>query len=185
LASQAATSSVHDPTLLSHSKSAKVLLWTYGLLLLTGVVHAIALRATIADWIIFDSEIDELSEVRTRVLAQILVVEAIDTVIIAIAWFVWPRIPRHTLTTPRGRIGAWISSLPILASLVTLNLGYHWLIRRFIGVPLVTDELLSTMDVLGFVAICVQPAIVEEWYCRRLVLDSLQSVMGPHVASCM
>jgi membrane protease YdiL (CAAX protease family) len=172
-----------DEYLQSRNTSLKILFSTFGLLLFTGIVHAVMLSLIATPSDLIDLEIGAVdADVRTRILIQVLIVEAIDTLIIAIAWLLWPRNSYPQVTAPRGRIAAWTAALPILAGLIGLNLGYHWIIRQFLGVPLVTDELMSSIDALSFVAVCLQPAIVEEWYCRRLALDSLQAVMGRHAA---
>jgi membrane protease YdiL (CAAX protease family) len=164
------------------SKSLTVLFWTYALLLLSGLLHAAVLAAGDFYDTNLEQDFDLVPDIRSRLLSHLLVVEVIDTIIIAISWLVWPKAERQPATPLRRRVISWLLSLPVLGGLIALNFGYHWLIRRFVGVPLVTDELFSTVDVLGFVAICLQPAIVEEWYCRRLALDSLRQIMGSHAA---
>jgi membrane protease YdiL (CAAX protease family) len=165
------TSSRHADTL---PTDLNLLFYTYAFLLVTGVLHASVLGATIDP----DAEFD--AALRTRVFAQILVVEGIDTLVIAVALYLsWGRW-RQPLPPQRRRIATWIGSLPLLAGLLALNFGYHALLREVLHLPLISDDLLSEFDSLAFLAICVQPAIVEEAYCRRFALDSLRVTTSTH-----
>jgi uncharacterized protein len=75
-----------------------------------------------------------------------------------------------------------MDAIPLLGSLLALNFGYHSVLRSWLGVPLISDELMDRFDLIAFVTICLQPAIVEELYCRRFALDILRVPVGRHAA---
>jgi membrane protease YdiL (CAAX protease family) len=151
---------------------------TYIILLATGIIHALVLGIAIQPK--RGQALDQSD--RNRVFTQILVVEAIDTVVIAWALITsWGRFTRPT-SPHRTRLAAWIVALPALGALLLLNLGYHALLREIIHRPLVSDQLMNRFDLISFVAICVQPAIVEEVYCRMFALDCLRGALGRHAA---
>jgi membrane protease YdiL (CAAX protease family) len=153
-----------------------LLFCTYTVLLLTGIIHALVLGFTVEHKNGFDQD------ARNRVFGQILVVEGIDTVVVA--WAVvaaWGRFSRE-LPPLRMRLTAWLVAIPVLAALLLLNVGYHAGLREIVHVPLISDRLTQRFDLVAFLAICVQPALVEEVYCRMFALDCLRGVLGRHAA---
>jgi membrane protease YdiL (CAAX protease family) len=158
--------------------SFNTLLVTYALLLAAGLIHAYVLGATI------DATDGIDRTVRKQVLWQMLIVEGIDTVIIAAALWKCRRGYAVDVWRPsqRTRILTWLSALPVLAGLMAINFGYHALLRDWLHIPLVADELMSQFDLLALVVICVQPAFVEEVYFRRLALDTLRGPVSLHGA---
>src|SRR5688572_3843961 len=110
-------------------QNVNLLFCTYTLLLVMGIVHALVLG------LLFDGDGGFDAKQRRQVFTQILVVEGIDTLIIAVALIKsWGRFTR-TLPRERVRVTAWLVSLPILAGLIAVNLAYHWLIRQWIQAP--------------------------------------------------
>ena len=75
------------------AKSIKVLIWTYGLLLLTGIVHA-GLASILID---SKRHIDDAA--RSLFLKQVLIAELIDTLVILVAWLIWPRISTRSASS--------------------------------------------------------------------------------------
>src|SRR5207244_148449 len=84
----------------------------------------------------------------------------------------------------RTRLRTWLVALPALAVLLAANWGYHWLLRSFIDAPRnptvfpFRRELSTWLVLLG----CVQPAIVEEIFCRFLALGILYRHTNIHTA---
>src|SRR5947208_3421151 len=76
----------------------------------------------------------------------------------------------------------WLVAVPLLGGMLLINLGYHAVLRELIHAPLLSDRLMQRFDLLAIVAICVQPAIVEEAYCRWFALDCLRGQLGTHAA---
>jgi uncharacterized protein len=149
-----------------------LLFGTYGVLLVIGLVHAYALG------VFHEPRHGVGRRDREAIFTQIL----IDTVIIAGAVIAsWGKLPKPT-PGQQTRIAAWVFALPVLGALLLLNLGYHALLRNILHVPLISDELTAQFDLLSFIAICVQPAIVEELYCRMFALDCLRGALGTHAA---
>ncbi len=158
------------------SDSLKLFFWSYGLLLLTGIIHALVLGLTVD----LEGPLDAAG--CARIIRQILVVEGIDTIVIGVTLALAWRRMLHTQPPHHVRITAWIASLPVVGGLIALNLAYHWVLRELLHVPVISDELLSQFDALAILAICVQPAIVEEAYFRLFALDSLRQIAGLHAA---
>jgi CAAX protease family protein len=170
------TSSLRTKKEKSPDKSLNLLLGTYAVLLVTGIVHALVLNFQ------FGGEHRLNHAERTEVFTQIAIVEAIDMVIIAGAVIAsWGQ---HARPRPRllNQLIAWGFSLPAVGGLLLINFGYHALLRNILHIPLVSDELFSRFDLIGLITICVQPAVVEELYCRLFALDCLRGVLGEHGA---
>ena len=72
----------------------------------------------------------------------------------------------------------------MLAGLLAVNYAYHLVIRKIIDVPLFFDQdvIASQLTGLSLLAVCVQPAIVEELFFRYLALGTLRRVTGTHLA---
>lgn len=154
----------------------KLLLGSYAILLVTGIVHALALAVRFHDV----AEVDDAT--RESVLWQVLFVEAIDTLVVVWALIRWNRDSSSVVPSPVSRMVSWLSAMPLLGVLLAINFGYHWLVRQFISSPFWAEELAEQFSWLSLLATCVQPAIVEEAYCRWFALDSLQGVTSRRAA---
>jgi membrane protease YdiL (CAAX protease family) len=116
-------------------------------------------------------------------LALLVTAEIADTILVIFALFKIPR-PGPQLRTEKQQIFGWLAGIPILAVLLLVNFGYHWLLREYLRLP---DDLfvprVGRKDFLVVLAtICIQPAIVEELFFRYLALGALRSVAGVHGA---
>jgi len=82
------------------------------------------------------------------------------------------------------RLAAWAAAVPLLGLLLLVNHGYHDLLRRVAGLPLVEDDIVaaSGLSLRLVLAYCVQPAVFEELFFRYLVLDTLRRPAGIHGA---
>ena len=112
----------------------------------------------------------------------LLVVEGLDTAIIlyGLARIPWPRLPE---SAGRRRLLAWLSAGPLLVGLLGINVGYHHLLRAWLQVPewaIDTDTTGSTGWTV--LAVCVQPALVEETFFRFLAIGLLCTVTQPRTA---
>jgi len=152
----------------------KVLMWSYVLLLATTIIHAVVMNETVGE----DREFDD--QVRTQVLIEMLAIEVVDTVIIGVAMFMCYGAVRLSPDPLGQQLRTWLIFVPLLGVLLLVNFQYHWLLRNFLQVPLIQDQLTTKYDWLLFLTYCVQPAIVEEVYCRGFVLNILRSVLGRH-----
>jgi uncharacterized protein len=114
-----------------------------------------------------------------ELLALVVILEAVDTVLILAAW-AWVGMKyREPSRSVSLRAAAWVLALPMLALALLLNVGYHHLLQQELGVapdPIkFTHGNLLTAWVL---AICLQPAVMEELFFRYLMFGALRSVMG-------
>ncbi len=115
-----------------------------------------------------------------KTLAEILVLEGIDTALILAAWawidVAWQE-PRRT---PLQRFRAWGLCLPLLGVALALNHGYHQLLLDWLQI--IPVDRIVARDRAGLpgwaIAICLQPAVVEELFFRYLAFGALRPVMG-------
>jgi membrane protease YdiL (CAAX protease family) len=117
-------------------------------------------------------------------LPPVVVLEAIDTLVVL--WALWrirvrPALPRKGLWS---RLLAWPAFVPVLLALLAFNYGYHWLLREAGHFDLIEPPWLAAPGTAAawFVALCVQPAIVEELFFRYLAIGVLRGVTGVHAA---
>jgi membrane protease YdiL (CAAX protease family) len=151
---------------------------SYIILLVIGIIHACALGFTVNPK--HRGGLDRSD--RNAMFTQIAVVEAIDTAVIAWAVYAtWGLIARPS-PPQSARITAWLLAIPALGALLALNFGYHALLRKIIHAPLISDEMMHQFDLIAFITICIQPAVVEEAYCRLFALDCLRGPLGRHAA---
>ncbi len=109
----------------------------------------------------------------------VIAVETIDAIILLIVWASCGS-ARLPIATGRYRLRAWLYAGPILAVYLTVNCLYHDAIREYIHI-----EWLKLPDPPGLTAMsvattCVQPAIVEEFFFRYLILGVLRRHCGVH-----
>lgn len=118
------------------------------------------------------------------VLVSSGIIEFLDTIIVIGAFFlirsnpVWPQI------SPRTKLIAWLTSVPLLALVLALNVGYHsWLAREF-QIESGLGGLASFRSLMPWtvLVICVQPAVVEEFFFRRLAMGSILEATSPMAA---
>jgi membrane protease YdiL (CAAX protease family) len=161
----------------SHT-SFDLLFKSYIILLVIGIIHACVLGFTVNP-----KHRGGLNRAdRNAMFTQIAVVETIDTAVIAWAVYATWGLMARPSPPQRLRITAWILAIPALGSLLALNIGYHALLRKMIHAPLVSDEMMHQFDLIAFLTICIQPAVVEEAYCRLFALDCLRGPLGRHAA---
>ena len=149
----------------------------FAVLLATSIAQRLAASAALGDG-------PPGPEALGRQLDFIIGAEVFDAVLVFAALF-W--VPSPAWPTRRGlarRLGAWALAVPLLAAALSLNVAYHAWVRDRLKLPLLDDALMSTFGWTPRVvfAICVQPAIVEELFFRRLALDTLAETSGTHAA---
>lgn len=115
-------------------------------------------------------------------LIRVLILEGVDTVLIFVAWFIANdrfREPRHSLSR---RSVAWVFSMPVLAGVLFFNVLYHRLLISWLGLEIIEPAIIRDNTLLTWwaIAICFQPAVMEELFFRYLMFGSLRTVMGGH-----
>lgn len=115
-------------------------------------------------------------------LPQILIVEFIDTLVVAAVWYAIS-VSRHPSPWQR-RWAAWPLAWLGLVGMLGINLAYHRLLRQLFAGPGIDSLLGVTAATLPwwFLALCIQPAFVEELFFRRLAVDALRPVLSGHGA---
>ena len=85
-----------------------------------------------------------------------------------------------------ARLAGWALSLPILLLMLTVNYAYHAALGRYLGIEPEGRFAIKDSDpgrlLLAVGVVCLQPAIVEELFFRRLALGTLRCEMGDHSA---
>jgi membrane protease YdiL (CAAX protease family) len=141
------------------------LFWLFGLMLITNVVLS---------WYFQHSgDVGHGKDVVFRSAAALTVAEAVDALMVLAAWALY----RHEIAPPRGigsrrRLG-WLLGLPVLVGLLIVNVAYHGFLLKLSGAKPEADLLLASGHYRWWLVtlICVQPAIVEELFFRRLTFD--------------
>lgn len=111
------------------------------------------------------------------------ILEGFDTALVLILLLLTWKPPKpQPVIGPRW--AAWLSGGPILAIMLGVNLGYHFLLRAI--VPTNPDLEVAELDLSdGWIAIllvCVQPAIIEEILFRYTILGHLRRFLNVHLA---
>lgn len=146
----------------------------YAALLVTSIVFAMVLRGKFSD-------VDELSDAdRIWLMYVTFVIQAIDTVIVILAWQKLQRPePPPSAASP---VAAWIAGLPLLALLLGLNFGYHGLLIQMVPSLDDPEEMLPGREWMYLISYGLQPAIVEEAFFRGLALDWFRTVTSTRAA---
>lgn len=152
---------------------------SFAVLVLTSAVLGIALVAARAA----AGADEDLSS--SQLLIWTGVAEGIDTVVV-LAALAWIAIPRPKDRPAAGsRLAAWLAfPVPILGLMLALNFGYHRWLRDAIGLIVIETPIGEDPSLLPwwFVVVCIQPAVVEELFFRRIALGTLRSYCGLHTA---
>jgi uncharacterized protein len=127
---------------------------------------------------------DKIHPSQGRVLAELLIFEGLDTILILFAWLWIPvgvRDPRKTFTRYMAICGIFT---PILAICLLINVSYHWLLWQYLNIVPVGQIYAHDRSYIWWwlAAICFQPAIIEELFFRGLAFGALRSVTGAQTA---
>lgn len=153
------------PDLPEHT-AASALFWVFGLLLATNVGLAWALSD-------LPDETPWAESTVRRAATALTVVAALDTLLVL---FAFVRL-RGSIVAPPGPThkarATWLLALPLLALVLAVNLAYHWSLLALAGVEPETDALLASGHHTAWLLFltCVQPAVIEELFFRRLAFD--------------
>jgi hypothetical protein len=137
------------------------------LLAVYGVILGISVVVGVIRLIVFLVSRGEAEPLSWSALGMSLVWEAVNTVIIFFAWY-WAgsgrREPRPSFAR---QCWAWFLALPVLAAFLLLNHGYHLFLRQQLHIDAQPVLINNSWLLAGWVlAICFQPAIMEELFFR-------------------
>ncbi len=101
------------------------------------------------------------------------IAEGVDTLFVIFAFISLRRVIAPAAGAGSRRRTAWLVAVPLLALLLAANLGYHWALMDLAGVKPETDDLMAPGHHRWWLMalVCIQPAIVEELFFRRLTFD--------------
>jgi membrane protease YdiL (CAAX protease family) len=152
----------------------QVFIASFTALLITGIVHAATLNVRFGDEL-------ELSPTQiSEAWRQVVTVEIVDSLIVVAAFIAVRGEPRRTVDESHHRLLATAAAAPLLLVMLGINYLYHAGLRSIVQLPEIEDQLMDERSWLAFFAVCVQPAIVEEAYCRGLAIGVLREFVGRH-----
>lgn len=110
--------------------------------------------------------------VRNHAMA-LTVAEIVDAGIVIFAFLTLRSTIRPAPGVGNHRRLALLLALPLLALLLAANIGYHWALITIAGIRPEADGMMSSghHQLWLLVLYSVQPAIIEELFCRRLSFD--------------
>ena len=113
-----------------------------------------------------------------------LALEALDTVLVVASLCLIRIHFRGFSRTFSQKTVVWAVFFSLLVGLLLLNIAYHHFLRQIAPVVQFPRHPFGKGDIIWLwgLAICVQPAIVEELFFRYLSLGVLRSVTGVHTA---
>ena len=142
------------------------LFWFFAILLLTNVVLCWSQRG--------GPDVKPMTERMVRETAiSLTFAEGMDTLFVIFAFITLRRVITPAAGVGSRRRMAWLVAVPLLALLLAANLGYHWALMDVAGVKPEADDIMETGHHRWWLLAltCVQPAIVEEFFFRRLTFD--------------
>lgn len=158
------------------STSMKTLMWSYAVLLLTVILLAFSFNIS------FENGESLTEEERASALMQLLAFGILDAIVVLVAM----KIGLHGIEPSQDEkskpLLSWLLFLPMLAGLLAINFGYHHVLREILQVSILEDEITAELGWLVFFIYCIQPAVIEELYCREFALRVLRSVLGRNSA---
>jgi membrane protease YdiL (CAAX protease family) len=107
---------------------------------------------------------------------SLFAIEMIDALLVLGVAALVGHIPPHP-SPPKRRTAAWIGGFPVLAVLLVLNISFTMFLRQLFQVQADRGPGFTLVTAL---LICLQPAVVEEWFFRHLALGSLREKLGLH-----
>ena len=145
-------------------------------------IYSGMLAVSVVGHLIFLGVIDVERLDRSTILGWDAALQAIDTALVLIGIGILGPSPRHGTASVHA-IGAWVTAPLILAVLLALNLGYHAMLRKWFSTPAL-DVLSPDPSMLPWelLVTCLQPAVVEELFFRKILLDRLRGYVGLHTA---
>lgn len=113
----------------------------------------------------------------------VLIIEGVDTVAVLAALALIGLRHAEPQRSLLRQFWSWVLTIPGLGAMLLLNVAYHGFLTEKLGLDIerqfVWDNdyyLLATWSL----AVCIQPAVIEELFFRYLMFGSLRSVMGGH-----
>lgn len=123
------------------------------------------------------------SVLRERMLRDMRTVELLDTGLVLLTLVLAGRPPRVGEPTPLGVGLTWFASLPGFVLLFGFNVAYHYALQLVLRPEGDMGLGIGLNDGLwAIVLVCIQPAFVEEFFFRYLLLGHLRPHVGTHGA---
>ncbi|MCA9176729.1 MAG: CPBP family intramembrane metalloprotease [Planctomycetales bacterium] len=148
------------------------LIWAYSIMLGVGLA-LVGFQRTLAA-----NEALDLSDLQATIIGAELFQGILCLVYLWISRGCCPQPP----APPWGPTLAWSLALPVLAAALAVNVGYHFVLRQIVGVGPEQDILSQSSQAFLVLVVCVEPAIIEELFCRHRALGVLRQYVGAHGA---
>lgn len=117
-----------------------------------------------------------------QILIQIAIAEIVMTAVVAATAF-FVSVPCNRTRRP-AKLRAWLLGVLALAVTLAVNVSYYRLLNDQFQVTTLESVLNDGRTALFWwvFAICLQPAVVEEYFFRHLTFDALRANLGAHLA---
>ena len=132
-----------DPPLAGITQAVSRVLWAFAGLLVISLFYGWCYRFGV-----FEGFIDRDAARRSVYLTG--AIEAVATCLVLLAWLRVPRLGLQFRTTFKLRIATWSLAIPMLAAMLGLNWGYHWLLRQLLSLPVHAPVFLLERDFPGW-----------------------------------
>jgi uncharacterized protein len=116
-------------------------------------------------------------------LTYLFVGEGIDTVLVLTALVFWRVRQNKSRRSLLQLACCWTVSVPCLGAMLLLNFGYHQVLTHVLKLDpenIIQWNNDNSLLLAWSLAICFQPAVIEELYFRYLMFDALRMAMGTH-----
>lgn len=111
---------------------------------------------------------------RQQARVLVLAVEVIDTALVLGLWISLAKRRQEAAPNEARPLVAWLLVTPLSGVALGINVVYHYVLQSYLQLPSwwETQEPWD-LSVWTLVLVCVQPALVEEVFFRRLLYDAL------------
>ncbi len=167
-------SPVRDSILKANSPAIVRVVWAFVAMAVVSILSATGIALTV-------DVMQPLQEPEVgQLLGWIAALEFADTIIVlwAMRWIPSAPIP---MPSANQRVRAWALAGPLLIGVLALNFTYHSLLQNFLGIDPQANQIMvaSSLWPLQLILLCVQPAIVEELFFRRVAMGAALEMISP------
>jgi uncharacterized protein len=159
-----------------HQALIHALLW-FAAMLAISVVHGVFVHVRV----LFGGPNNGLTDGELLVLTTVVSLFGLALTIGAASHVKVPTVPLEPSTSVR--LLAWPIGGLVLAGLLGLNIGYHWVLIQMLDVPQVHVQFESTAQWIWWgILITILPAVTEEFFFRFIMFDCLRNVVNRETA---
>lgn len=158
--------------------------WKHGIVAMVGHYAVALLILLVGGWSLAFGvhRAGENDEAMFRKMLPILVTT--DLLFLGLAVISYVHLAKECTQPPgRSALAAWLCAAPMLAIILGINYGYHWLLEQAFHVEGIKYPFWgSDLWPWTIALVCIQPAVAEEIFFRQVVLGTLRKHMSFHGA---